>query len=341
MNKTKLQKILKSLTPDETKVDFSSFDNEINKLKESLKEKITVKTLEDVNIQLTKFSRRINFEPVLTAFDELKTNITDKNSQLLSALDEKLVQLGEVIKQSNEQANQSDQSLKAEIDTLLNEVSVLSARKVEIPDFGKQIKDTETKLLSVIDTAKILDTLQDEKEKEVVQTQFVEVEKKIKEVKSLFQQVGRGGSMNRNIAIGGNTSVLSRYTDINLKAGSNVTITYTNNNTTKYTDITIASSGGGGSVGGTVRQIQTLTVSSQIGTLTGTDQVYLVNGGLQITLPTAVSDTNLYTIKNVGSSSVLINTVSAQTIDTQSTIIMPIQFTSVDIVSDNSNWNIT
>lgn len=58
-----------------------------------------------------------------------------------------------------------------------------------------------------------------------------------------------GGNMNRNIAINGNSSVLSRYTDINLKAGSNVTITAVNNNTTKYVDITITSSGGGGGSG--------------------------------------------------------------------------------------------
>ena len=39
MNKSKALKILKVLSPDETKVDFSQFDNEIEKLKQSLKER--------------------------------------------------------------------------------------------------------------------------------------------------------------------------------------------------------------------------------------------------------------------------------------------------------------
>lgn len=55
-----------------------------------------------------------------------------------------------------------------------------------------------------------------------------------------------GGNMNRNIRVNG-VEVLTGYTDINLKNGSNVSITASTNNTTKYTDITITSSGSGGS----------------------------------------------------------------------------------------------
>jgi len=80
-------------------------------------------------------------------------------------------------------------------------------------------------------------------------------------------------TQNRNIAIGGNTSVLSQYTDINIKAGSNVTLTYSNNQTTKYLDLTIASSGGGGSVGGTVRSINNISTSQTAGATAGTDYV--------------------------------------------------------------------
>jgi hypothetical protein len=58
-------------------------------------------------------------------------------------------------------------------------------------------------------------------------------------------------------------------------------------------------------------------------------------------LPTAAGNTNLYTIKNIGTSSVIIIPDGAETIDTQANIIMPVQFTSVDLISDSSNWNIT
>ncbi len=147
-----------------------------------------------------------------------------------------------------------------------------------------------------------------------------------------------GGNMNRNISIGGNSSALTRYTDINLKAGSNVTITYANNNTTKNVDITISATGGGGSVGGTVRQIQTISTSQTIPTTAGTDQVYLADQGIKITLPTAVGDTNLYTIKNVSNSSILI----VGTIDDDTNgVIMPVKYTSIDLISNNTDWDIT
>lgn len=148
---------------------------------------------------------------------------------------------------------------------------------------------------------------------------------------------GGGGNANRNIAIGGNGSVLSRYTDINLKPGSNVTITYANNNTTKYTDVTIAATGGGG----TTRSINNISTSQTAGDTAGTDYVYLCTGTLTLTLPTAVGNENLYTVKNVGTGVVTIDTTGGETIDGNLTIVMPVQFTSVDIISDSVNWNIT
>ena len=66
------------------------------------------------------------------------------------------------------------------------------------------------------------------------------------------------------------------------------------------------------------------------------------NGTLTLTMPDATAgNTNLYTVKNVGSGVVTINTTSAQTIDGSSTIVMPVQFTSVDLISDTANWVIT
>ena len=71
----------------------------------------------------------------------------------------------------------------------------------------------------------------------------------LKQVLDVFRpHIDRGGgNMNRNIWVNGNQSVLSRYTDINLKPGSNVTIAYSTNDSTRTTDITFSSSGGGGS----------------------------------------------------------------------------------------------
>lgn len=150
-----------------------------------------------------------------------------------------------------------------------------------------------------------------------------------------------GGNMNRNIWINGNSSVLNRYTDINLKSGTNVTIQYSNNDSLRTTDITLIASGGGGG-GGLSRSINTINTSQTIGAASATDYVYLCSAGIQVTLPDATAgNTNLYTIKNTSTSSVLVNTTSAQTIDGQTTVVMPTQYTSIDLESDSLNWNIT
>lgn len=149
-----------------------------------------------------------------------------------------------------------------------------------------------------------------------------------------------GGNANRNIAIGGNTSVLSRYTDINLKAGTNVTLSYAHNDTTKYTDLTISASGSGGA--GITRSVNTVAVNTAAGAVAATDYVYLASGTLNITLPTSVGNSNLYTVKNIGAGTVTILTTGGETIDGSANLILPLQFTSVDLISNNSgNWDIT
>ena len=172
-----------------------------------------------------------------------------------------------------------------------------------------------------------------------VETGLLEVQDNLKKFRAeflnLLGNIG-GGAMNRQNFIGG-VDPLTKYTDINWKAGAGTTLTYANNDTTKKVDITITGSAGSG----ITRQIQTTTISSVMAGLSGVDQVTLANGGVAITLPTAISDTSLYTIKNIGVSSVLVATTGGETIDGNANIIMPIQYTSVDLISDGSNWGIT
>lgn len=68
--------------------------------------------------------------------------------------------------------------------------------------------------------------------------------------------------------------------------------------------------------------------------------VYLVSGTTTITLPTAVSNINSYTIKNVGAGTVTLATTSAQTIDGSTTASLPVRYTSLTVVSDGANWYI-
>ena len=337
--KNKLQKIFGTLQTFEGEISgiYKSLDEEMQKVSKALKESITAKTLGQVNQEFKKLEGK--FRPLLSAFEDLKGKLAERDEDIkgnIRASIEKLTSEWNVLMYKDEvRALRVAQDLVG----LRAGLEEVSSRK--IPDFASQIKEVEASLRNVMATWNTND-LEDRvdinkvKLEEDLKDLEVKLDKTRTELISLFSNKG-GGNANRNIAVGGNTSVLGRYTDLNIKPGSNVTLTYSSNNTTKYTDLTIAATGGAG----TSRSISTVAVSSVLADTAATDIVVLANGGIQLTLPTAVSNTNLYTIKNIGSSSVLVGTTGGETIDTESNLIMPVQYTAVDLISDNTNWHIT
>ena len=92
---------------------------------------------------------------------------------------------------------------------------------------------------------------------------------------------------------------------------------------------------------GISRGIYSVSTNTTAGSGANVDYVYLVIGSTTITLPTAVGNTNTYTIKRVGTGVVSIATTSSQTIDgSSSPITINVQYVSITVVSDGSNWNI-
>ena len=89
------------------------------------------------------------------------------------------------------------------------------------------------------------------------------------------------------------------------------------------------------------RSVNVISTATPAGSTAGTDYVYLVSGTTTVTLPTAVGNTNRYTIKNSGVGVVSIATTSGQTIDdSASPITINTQYVSLDLISDGSNWEI-
>jgi hypothetical protein len=220
-------------------------------------------------------------------------------------------------------------------------VSATGATQGDLASLGdsykKQFTTLETKVEVLAATIRAESTTSLLETKTELEEGIEQLRKELQKVRiELLGKVG-GGSMNRQIFVGGNDPLI-KYTDINFKAGSNVTLTYANNNTTQKAEITIAATGGGG---GTTRSINSISGDTTAGDTSGTDYVYLCSGTLTLTLPTAVANGNLYTIKNVGVGTVTIATTSLQTIDGDTTVIMPIRYTAVDVISDTANWNIT
>ncbi len=83
-----------------------------------------------------------------------------------------------------------------------------------------------------------------------------------------------------------------------------------------------------------------ISTSITAGAASHTDYVYLASGTLTVTLPTAVGNTNRYTIKNQGTGVVTIAPTASQTIDGSSSAVLSVQNASLDIISTTSQWNI-
>ncbi len=83
-----------------------------------------------------------------------------------------------------------------------------------------------------------------------------------------------------------------------------------------------------------------ISTATTAGTAPNIQYIYLVSGTTTLTLPTAVGNSSIYTVKNVGSGTVTIATTSSQTIDGSLTAVLKVKYTSLTLVSDNANWNI-
>ena len=101
------------------------------------------------------------------------------------------------------------------------------------------------------------------------------------------------------------------------------------NRIARYGDIT-----GGSGITRITASISTDTTGAAVA---GKDYVYFANGTLNYTQPTAVSNTNLYTIINSATGAITILLTSGQTISGLTSLVL-YAGDSVDIISDNSNW---
>lgn len=89
---------------------------------------------------------------------------------------------------------------------------------------------------------------------------------------------------------------------------------------------------------GIARSITTISTATTAASAATTDYIYYVQGTTTLTLPTAVSNTNRYSVTNTGVSTVTVATTSAQTINGSASATLPIPSMSLDFVSDGANW---
>lgn len=252
-DKAKLREILAILSPDGTDADFKSFDEGVDKLKKGLKEKIQVKTLDDVNGQLRRFKESLDFEPVLTALKDIDKNFDSRIKEVASALAEEVSRFDELSKSEREETGSKVAESQGTVESLRIELETLKTQKEKETNYViEALKGIPALRADSESSFNEIKTRLDALEVEQPEVDLVSpIKKEIESVRTdLISRIkeNHGDHANRNIAVGSNTSVLSRYTDINIIAGSNITLGYTPNDTTKYLDLTIAASGGSGSV---------------------------------------------------------------------------------------------
>ena len=88
---------------------------------------------------------------------------------------------------------------------------------------------------------------------------------------------------------------------------------------------------------GITRVSSTISVSSTFAAVALTDYVAFANVGIALTLPTASSN-NLYTVKNVSASSVLV--IANEGIDDSASALMPTNYESLSFISNSSIWGV-
>ena len=106
------------------------------------------------------------------------------------------------------------------------------------------------------------------------------------------------------------------------------------NGVTQWASVTAT----GGS--GITRASSIITANTTGGNTASTDYVYFAEAGMTFTLPTAVSNTNLYTVKNMAATSVLVATSAGQTIDGSDTALIAQQYEALSFMSNNSVWGV-
>lgn len=90
--------------------------------------------------------------------------------------------------------------------------------------------------------------------------------------------------------------------------------------------------------GGITRSISTISGATTALAVANTDYVYICSAALTLTLPTAVGNKNLYTVKRTGTGNITVATTSSQTIDGLTTFVLDTAWMSIDLISDNANW---
>ena len=292
-NKLKLRKMLVGMSNNDSGLNtaFKSVEKEMARVSANIREEVELKTLKLAKKKIRELQEQIQI--ILDSFTNLKEELSKKDKDLLTSIDEKLATLKTTLVQK-------DNSLSVDIESLEVDIEEVSKRKIKIPDFHSQIVESETQLKSSIAT---LEEKGDKaiKESSVLSHMITGIEENIKKFrKDTLASLSRGGTAPSQINV--NSSVMStRYADINFQQAGNIGLSATNDDDNKRVNITasilVGGAGGSGRTSKDVTPTGTVNGSNKVFTLPDTPSanslslflngIYQTAGGVDYTLATA------------------------------------------------------
>lgn len=163
-----------------------------------------------------------------------------------------------------------------------------------------------------------------------------------------------GGGANGVVKLKNPTSGKFARLDTSLLSSSDKTFTFPDASGTLAAPTSVASAGqylmttgggisqwasivsGGGS--GITRSVSKVSTSQTAGASSAIDYVFFAQAGVKLTLPTAVGNSNMYTVKNMTTSSVLV--AAPEGIDDGATALISVQYQSLDLISNGSIYGV-
>ena len=245
MDKSKLQRILDGLSNKNSGLGnaFKTVEEEMKRVANKLREEAEIKTVEQAQKRFKEIKELIS--NLVDTLENLKNGLSNNEQRFNSDFNAKIVTLKNALFEFKADGSDKFERLAEEIGNLRAEIESISNKKIEIPDFGKDIQRLESELERIVANLKENTNKETQKQSEEFKKQINNLAEDLGKIRTRTNFAGGyGGNANRDIIVGGNSSTLSRYTDINFIAGSLVTLNYANNDTTKRVDVTLSASGG-------------------------------------------------------------------------------------------------
>lgn len=372
-----LQRLNRALSPD--KVDFSSLDSEIAALKKKLEEKVYIETIDDVGRKLKQFQKSIDLEPLMAEIEKIRGLFNESAKHLEAKIIERQRELSvagesknlsritllntEIDVLKNNVATREDldllnqqlsevKGLEGRINNTIKQISTDLASRSTKDEFKKSLDE----LQETIDSLRrdMLRRLQDigggaahrqiNVNSSVMSVRYTDINFQsntaitwVATNDDTFKRVNIAASLISGGAGGGSLTV--KEVDGTPNVSPVTTIVVSNGTLTDDGggQVTVTTGGGGG---GLTRTSSVISVSSTMAAAASTDYVFFPNVGVTLTLPTAINNSNLYTVKNFSASSILVAAATGQDIDGSTTALLPTQNESLSFISNGSVWGV-